>query len=321
MEEDTEAEETEEVEEESEESSEESDEETEDEEEAEGEDEEGEEGEDEDEGDEESSDEEEGEEAKDSKKAKKDEEEEGEEGKGKGKAFEKAFAELAEKNAKLKEEKERIAKFATEVEAKASLYNRVATALKNGDVRDLRKLGVDMDTLVAKYLDEGDDPQANDPVADVRRELEALKKEREEQRRAQEAATMEQTRAQYLKDATGYLQSDADRWELINASGAFEAVVKEQARSWHEEGLKLELDEVADIIESRLLERARSLSKAKKVNGTFDAPSKVPKAAKSKPSKGKKTLTNKLSSEKPAKKKAKANYIENFDALLKNYNI
>lgn len=149
-----------------------------------------------------------------------------------------------------------------------------------------KKKGLKLDTILQRAAKDGEEPTVEDKISAIEKRIdnylqqkEKEKQEHEENQKRLSAESEQKAIDDHKKKIENYVKGDTDKFELINALGAFENVFDEIQRHFDEKGELLTIEEASLKIEEELYEQFKQLTSLKKFAGQKTTESDPTKAA------------------------------------------
>jgi hypothetical protein len=190
-------------------------------------------------------------------------------------------------------------------ESKFNEFQELLSKSKENPLALLEKAGISYQDLT-QYILSMDEPTKVDPLDEIKQELSSLKKEKEEEKLAlqrqveeKEISQVQTLVSKYQSEMVNMLQSDTDKYELINTYGdaGYSLVWDVVEEYWNQNKEILDPQVAAEQVEDFLLAESSKLISAKKL---FKGQKSVPEEVSNDTSKvtrdiknSTKTLTNK----------------------------
>lgn len=201
----------------------------------------------------------------------------------------------------LKQQQQQLADAMKEIEE----YRSIKQKAKTDPLAFNKHFGIEYKQLTDQILND-ERPTPEMLIGTLKEEIEALKAEKSKEREEQDRQQREQLVNTFKEGIKDYVQSNADKYELIQAFGAHDQIFSMIHNHWketggHEGGEYLPVSTVAEYLESQMEQEAKKLLSLKKLSPKMEA--KVEAALESKESSGDasktapKTLTNTLASQ------------------------
>lgn len=188
----------------------------------------------------------------------------------------------AEERSKRAEEIER--RYGEQEKRLAEMQERLqrSEAARKAALRDpksfLADAGLDLDTIVRAYLDEGPTPdvlmrdmeqRSRSEVEEIRAELKKLREEQTQKEQAAQQAQMQQAAHALRNEIEQTLRSDPDKFELTIAQGQEGEVYELMRLAYQQNGTVLPVAKAAEMIEDFLFDQAKKMTSAKKLASLF----------------------------------------------------
>lgn len=160
--------------------------------------------------------------------------------------------------------------------------------IKRNALATLQDAGVTYEEITQQVMNPLD-PRVNSVISELQQEVQALRAEREQERKAQSEGQTQQYQAaikQITADALHLVKSDPEAYEAITKTGTVKEVTKLIERTFKEEGRIMSVEEAANEVENYLVEEnyqmANKIDKIKKRLQPIAAstPAQTPAAAK-----------------------------------------
>ena len=168
------------------------------------------------------------------------------------------FAALSRKEKSLREQERRV----KEAEQRLRLLDDQDRLAKEDPLALLDKLGITYEQLTDHVLGLG---APKDPLALVQQKLDALERQRAEEREQAQRADTEQKLNQFKRTIRATIDTDADKYELIAAEEAYDDVYDLIEQHFEQTREVMPIERAAQLVEDHLYAEARKLTKAKKL--------------------------------------------------------
>lgn len=197
------------------------------------------------------------------------------------------FAALSRKEKAILEKERAIKEEAKQVEQLRSLEKM----LREDPVAFLEKTGMSFDDFASLYVKKvhNEPDSLEDRFNSLAEKIAQYEKQAEEQAAKKEQAYIEAQVTAFKESITSHAKADTDKYELINAEGAYDEVFEVVQKYWEETGKVLAIDKACEVVEEHLESEAKKLLSLKKLQAKEAAQSKDPKATAGKPAP---TITN-----------------------------
>ena len=248
--------------------------------------------------------------------------------------FSRRFAQLAREQKKLRQERDEIKRVQQELDARkntVSTYDDLQKLARENPYEVMQKLGLDYEALSRQVLQDGEITPEQKMAGEMKRlrdEIDAMKAERAELQKQQEAKKYQDTYSTFVDEIKTFVDN-TNEFEFVKANNAYHVVAEVMQEQYNSTQEVMSYDEASKMVEDYYEAEAEKFLKVPKLEQRLKeryAPAKTePEAgqadeeAKASEKTPPKTLTNTQVQRAPGDKPKKLSRQQSIDLLVNKY--